>query len=271
MIRRERKHFVDLAVSLFVTVLLACSFSNAAGATTVPTLGVHWNLNGGLGYGNAKPRTISNGGDPTGIASAISWQSWGGARAIGTGKSDWVAPGKGIANGSQETVTVIAFHLGICQGHAAYRALEWYFPEHGQSFHENTYINACTGAYIYPPATCSKSQMTSAFRAYGSTDFVTIWLACKGNWAVAGGYSQTVGFSVGLLNYIGGAWIFIDAPSDGTCMLDFRTTAYCDYSPPPTLPIPYATFRTLVTDAGMKIVEGGTTVTTPLGWEPPVS
>jgi hypothetical protein len=100
------------------------------------------------------------------------------------------------------------------------------------------------------------------------SDFDNIWLACMGSWAVAGGYSPTVGFSVALLSAVGGEWIFVDKPSDGTCMLAFKATQTCNYIPGP-LPLPYATFKSLVLRAGLQIVESGTTVITPAGWTPP--
>ena len=236
----------------------------------MPTLGIKWNTSGGVGYGTVRPITISNGGDPTGVASSIKWQSWGGAKAIGVGKSDYVAPGKGVVGGRQETVTVVAFNLGECSGRAAYRAVEWYFPGHGQSFSATTYLNTCTGNYVVPPPQCLKSHFTSVWRSNGLHDFTTIWFACRGNWAVVGGYAPSVGFSVALLQFIG-IWVFADQPSDGTCMLDLKTTQVCDFNPPPVLPLPYATFASLVLKAGMQVVDGGTTVTAPAGWRPPAS
>jgi hypothetical protein len=95
-----------------------------------------------------RPDRISNGGDPTGIVSAVRWQSWGGSQAIGTGISDYVSGNQTVAAGSQEPVTVVAFNLGMCEGKLAYRAVEWYFPQHGGAFNPNQYINICTGDYV---------------------------------------------------------------------------------------------------------------------------
>ena len=99
------------------------------------------------GYGHARPATVFNGGDPTGLVRHIRWSSWGGARAIGTGTSDYVGPNQSVAMGTQESARIVAFHLGSCHGHRAYDAVEWYFPQHGQHFNAGTYINACTGTY----------------------------------------------------------------------------------------------------------------------------
>lgn len=268
MVRTVQTRCSTARVALLAGIVLSTMLTVPASAASSPTLGISWNSNGGVGYGTVKPITVSNGGDPTGVVTSITWRSWGGARAIGSGTSDYVAPGKSVAGGTQETVTIVAFDLGTCGGHSAYRGIEWYFPGHGQSFSATTYINACTGTYVVPPARCIKSQLTSVYRTNGLRDFTTIWLACRGNWAVVGGYSPSVGFSVGLLNYVG-VWVFTDRPSDGWCMLDFKTTQVCNYNPPPTLPIPYSVFRALVLKAGLQIVEGGTTVTAPAGWKPP--
>jgi len=50
-----------------------------------------------------RPNLVSNGGDPAGVIVAISWKSWGGARAIGVGTSDYVAPGQTLAGGLQKS------------------------------------------------------------------------------------------------------------------------------------------------------------------------
>jgi hypothetical protein len=113
----------------------------------LPTLGRPWGSYQ-EGYGQVRPDGISNGGDPTGIVSAVRWQSWGGSKAIGTGISDYVSGNQTVAAGSQEPVTVVAFNLGMCEGKLAYRAIEWYFPQHGEAFNPNQYINICTGDYV---------------------------------------------------------------------------------------------------------------------------
>ncbi|MDP9075365.1 MAG: hypothetical protein M3N98_14620 [Actinomycetota bacterium] len=91
---------------------------------------------------------LSLGGDPTGIVSNVRWQSWGGAQATGTGTTSYVGPNQSVANASQETATVVAFKLATCQGVFAYGAIEWYFPQHGQVFDPNRYIDTCTGQRI---------------------------------------------------------------------------------------------------------------------------
>jgi hypothetical protein len=101
----------------------------------------------GVGFGAVRPTEISLGGDPTGILTGISWQSWGGAQATGTGTSTYVAPGQSVAQGTQETATVVASGLGTCKGAPAYQQVVWYFPQNGQTPADNggTPIQACSG------------------------------------------------------------------------------------------------------------------------------
>ena len=125
----------------------ASASTGLAGA--VPTLG---QLAGvfahGTGFGQVKPAKIFNGGDPTGLVTHVVWTSWGGSRAVATGVSDYVGPGQSVAGGTQETATVVAFDLGTCDGTLMYQAVEWYFPQHGQTFHAGQYEDICTGSYV---------------------------------------------------------------------------------------------------------------------------
>jgi hypothetical protein len=101
----------------------------------------------GSGFGLVKPSTIDNGGDPSGVVIHISWTSWGGSQAVGTGIGCWVGAGP-IAACRQEPATVIAFDLGTCDGRPMYRAVEWYFPQHGQAFDGDNYEDVCSGEYV---------------------------------------------------------------------------------------------------------------------------
>jgi len=121
--------------------------AEAYAAGNVPVLAGPW-APGQKGYGHVKPRTIFNGGDPTGLVKAIHWKSWGGRRATGTGTALWVGPHQFVAEGKFEKgASIVLFQLGRCSGRLAYNAIEWYFPQHGQKFSAGTYINACTGTY----------------------------------------------------------------------------------------------------------------------------
>jgi RNA polymerase sigma factor (sigma-70 family) len=115
-------------------------------ATAEPTLGQVWG-DSQLGYGQVRPTSIFNGGDPTGSVSNVVWQSWGGPQATGTGIAEYVAPDQIVADGTQEQATVVAFDLGVCQGKFMYQAIEWYFPEEGQAYDPSDYIDICTGTY----------------------------------------------------------------------------------------------------------------------------
>lgn len=99
------------------------------------------------GYGHAKPSVIYNGGDPEGRIRRIHWSSWGGAQAVGTGISEYVASSQTGVEGRSESARVVLFHLGYCRGRRAYDAVERYFPEHGQQFRPRAYIDSCTGQY----------------------------------------------------------------------------------------------------------------------------
>jgi hypothetical protein len=121
-------------------------------AAGVPTLGqLAGDFAHGEGYGQVKPSKIFNGGDPTGLVSHVVWSSWGGAQASGTGTSDYVGPNQAVLDGTEEPATVVAFDLGTCDGKLMYQAIEWYFPQHGQSFNPNTYQDICTGSYVGTP------------------------------------------------------------------------------------------------------------------------
>jgi hypothetical protein len=117
----------------------------------VPVLGQPW-ASSQQGYGQSRPTEISNGGDPTGIVTGITWQSWGGPKATGTGTGSYDPPNQPVSNSIQTTATVVAFDLGTCQGKLMYRAVEWYFPGEGQTFDPGAYLNDCTGQYVAPTA-----------------------------------------------------------------------------------------------------------------------
>lgn len=118
-------------------------------STAIPTLGqLAGDFAQGVGFGKVKPTEIFNGGDPTGLVTHVTWKSWGGTQAVGTGKTDYVGPGQSVATGTQEPATIVAFNLGICDGERMYKAVEWYFPQHGQTFDSHQYENICIGTYV---------------------------------------------------------------------------------------------------------------------------
>jgi hypothetical protein len=117
----------------------------------VPTLGRPTNTFDGHGFGLVEPSSIDNGGDPTGAVSQIVWSSWGEAEAIGTGQAEWVGPNQDVAQGTQQRADIVAFNLGTCDGQYMYQAVEWYFPQHGESFNPATYEDICDGSYVGSP------------------------------------------------------------------------------------------------------------------------
>jgi hypothetical protein len=101
--------------SLFVASACAASGSGhrhtvgATNAKVTPALGRPW-APYQIGYGHPHPRTVYNGGDPTGWVRKIRWASWGRARAVGVGVSTYVWPGTSVAEGSSRSARIIAFH-----------------------------------------------------------------------------------------------------------------------------------------------------------------
>jgi len=142
-----------LAAGLPAMILLAgCGSqpgsSAVAGHPARPVLGrLAGDFSHGSGFGKAEPPTIFNGGDPTGLVSKIHWSGWGGPRATGSGLAEYVGPGQSVAAGRQARATVVAFHLGRCHGTLMYKAVEWFFPQHGQSFSPVSYEDIRTGTY----------------------------------------------------------------------------------------------------------------------------
>lgn len=100
-----------------------------------------------MGYGSTRPASISNGGDPTGIVTNVSWQSWGGAQAMGTGTGYYDPPNVPVSQSQPEQATIVAFDLGTCGGQYMYRAIEWYFPAFGGSFNASNYLNICSWTF----------------------------------------------------------------------------------------------------------------------------
>lgn len=141
-----RRGMAAWIVALAATAAVA-GCSKGAASSAVAVLGrpaglfVH-----GTGWGKVRPAEIFNGGDPTGLVTHIRWSSWGGNTAQGTGKSDWPYPS--VAAGKEESVKIVAFNLGTCAGKVMYKAVEWYFPQHGQAFKANQYENICAGTYV---------------------------------------------------------------------------------------------------------------------------
>jgi hypothetical protein len=124
--------------------------ASSAAPSALPALGRMAGVfaHGSVGFGQVRPAEVFNGGDPTGLINKITWQSWGGAIATGTGTSTYVGPNQSVAAGQPAPATIVAFDLGTCNGTYMYQAVEWFFPQHGQSFNARVYENVCTGSYV---------------------------------------------------------------------------------------------------------------------------
>ena len=121
------------------------------------------------GYGQVRPALISNGGDPTGVVSGISWQSWGGPQATGSGVSTYVGPSTpSVAQGHLEPVTVVAGNLGTCGGVPAYRAVTWYFPGEGQTLDPAPLDRS--GICVPPQEDCRYDLNVAVTQVAGPTD-----------------------------------------------------------------------------------------------------
>jgi hypothetical protein len=146
--------------------------ASTASAAAVPTLGrPPTGTPGNKGFGKVKPSVIYLGGDPTGLVQHIVWKSWGGSRAVGTGTGWYVPPTSDVAGGQHEQATVVAFNLGTCDGELMYRAVDWYFPQYGQTFHSNEGERICawgSAAFSLSGVSCNSSANCVAVGYYDS-------------------------------------------------------------------------------------------------------
>ncbi|HWD73942.1 MAG TPA: hypothetical protein VG371_02305 [Solirubrobacteraceae bacterium] len=79
----------------------------------------------GAGFGTVKPKTIFNGGDPSGLVQDITWSRWGSSTATATGKTSIFKPKGGYYPGLVRA-ELRASRLGHCRAHGplAYTRLE---------------------------------------------------------------------------------------------------------------------------------------------------
>lgn len=79
----------------------------------------------GRGFGNAHPRAIFNGGDPSGLVQNITWHRWGSAVTVGWGKTSIFKPHGGYYP-QLVRAELRASKLGRCRpnGPRAYTRLE---------------------------------------------------------------------------------------------------------------------------------------------------
>jgi len=180
--RRSNARMAWLTTVCALLAVPACSLGFGAHSATVgaraataaaPQLG-RASSAAQIGFGRVRPKTISLGGDPTGLVQHIRWTSWGGTRAIGYGDAEYDWPGTAVANnGFTSGARVVAFNLGSCHGHRSYNALEWYFPKYEQAFNQHEYTNTCTGAFVGVPKVISCPNVRLAAGA-GTATFINV-------------------------------------------------------------------------------------------------
>jgi hypothetical protein len=83
----------------------------------------------GSGFGTARPKTIFNGGDPSGLVEHLTWSHWGSRTTTAIGKTAIFKPGGGYYPGLVRA-ELRATRLGHCsaRGPAAYTRLEARVP-----------------------------------------------------------------------------------------------------------------------------------------------
>ncbi len=133
----------SITTSSTTTQPISSATTQVTQASSLPTLGLSSAYVGGVGFGSIEPATISLGGDPTGVISAVAWSSWGDSTATGSGIAAYVAPGQATATAMKQSATVVAFNLGDCNGEMVYRDILWYFPQYGQSESDAHAIPTC--------------------------------------------------------------------------------------------------------------------------------
>jgi hypothetical protein len=119
--RRARLALTTAAVAS----LLAASCLAALAGARQPVLGARaFATPGGKGWGRFKPKTIFNGGDPSGLVSGIRWSHWGKRIARGRGRTSIFKP-RGGYYPQLVPVELKASNLGRCHpgGPLAYRHL----------------------------------------------------------------------------------------------------------------------------------------------------
>ena len=130
---------------LMVALVLASCSSAAAPVLTLGRLAGAFSH--GVGFGTVKPQVIDDEGNRIGDVDRVVWTSWGDPEAFGTDDAVYLG-NQTPPKVTRQTVTVVAFGLGTCDGKLMYQGVEWYFPQHGQKFDPNGYEDICAGTYV---------------------------------------------------------------------------------------------------------------------------
>ena len=152
--RRRTLRLRPTALGLMVMIAaLAGPGAGAAEGAALPTLGLPGPPRS-KGFGEVRPPVVYLGGaDPTGLVRHIHWRRWGKAKAIGRGTGWWVPPNKFTDEGHYARARLVAWDLGTCGGHRAYRRFEWYYPEYNRGGHRppGTYFSARYAMHVCNP------------------------------------------------------------------------------------------------------------------------
>ena len=84
----------------------------------------------GIGWGTPRPKTIFNGGDPSGYVSGIRWTTWGGRVAVGFGLTSLYKPGGGYY-ARPGRIELKALDIGHCDAGRAAGLYETGRPRRG--------------------------------------------------------------------------------------------------------------------------------------------
>jgi hypothetical protein len=122
----------SVVTAVLAACLLGAGSAAAVAASSTPTLGSRLGRDT-KGFGQAEPRTVFLGGDPTGLVAKLIWKSWGEPVTLGTGTGYYPPPGKPVAAAVKVPVTLTASSLGACKGHKAYKRLSFTFHYHGKA------------------------------------------------------------------------------------------------------------------------------------------
>ncbi len=107
-------------------------------AASLPALGLPNLFPYSEGFGSVKPARVFNGGDPTGLFTDITWDSWGGPIAHGHGTANYEPPNASVAESYAQPADFAAYDLTTCGGKPTYRHLAVWFPTHGERFDPET-------------------------------------------------------------------------------------------------------------------------------------
>ncbi|WOC13636.1 J domain-containing protein [Gordonia sp. MP11Mi] len=97
----------------------------------------------GRGYGTEKPTEVYAGGSPTSRITDVTWSSWGGDTAEGTGTGTYREDGR-VGREQYIPATIIASDIGMCDGKRAYLTIAWYFPSKGETASPDREMKTCS-------------------------------------------------------------------------------------------------------------------------------